>query len=324
MRVGVVLAHGRPSGGVRRMIKFGRSLSDRGPNVRFLYIGGRPLPDEQIELTEVPWAKIPDETASLDAVICPGDLPLWHLASTIPRNCRLIAMHLHFGVHQPDDQVRNIQSPLMLHATTANWIRQEIAKLGASCTLIGPGPIDDDLFEIPVQRGHRIGTLSHPAYGWKNSRAVADAYFALKAEFPGAELWSYGVAPIENYPGRFFLRPSVATRRFIYSSCRVWVVPSIAEGLGMTGFDAMQCRTPVVSADNRGIREYADEATCQIFHPARSRDMHDAIRLLLKDWQLGTDLADRAFERIKQFTWNKCMDRLEALLTSTPSDAVSP
>jgi glycosyltransferase involved in cell wall biosynthesis len=314
MNLGFVIAHGRPSGGVRRIIKFGRSLSARGARVRHLYIGGSPPPDEDVELTHVSWVGLPKACTGLHALVCPGDLPLWRLAPAMDPSCCLVAMHLHLGVHGAQDQLRNIKSSRIIQATTARWIQSEVESLGAACALIGAGPIDEDLYEVPTRRDYRIGTLAHQRYGWKNSQAVAQAYWELKPRLAEIELWSYGSEPVCGFPGRFFLRPDLETRRLIYSSCRVWVVPSVSEGLGMTGFDAMQCRTAVVSADNAGIREYADASTCLLFRPSRPQDMLEAIWRLLLDWPLGDELRRRAAEKIAQFKWQDCIDRLERLL----------
>ena len=232
-------------------------------------------------------------------------------------------MHLHLGVHSPHNELCNIKSRRIIQATTARWVQREIEELGAPCVLVGAGPIDEDLYEVTANRDYRIGTLAHAGYGWKNSRAVAEAYWALKPVIPSIELWSYGAEPVANFPGRFFLNPTLETRRLIYSSCRAWIVPSVSEGLGMTGFDAMQCRTPVISADNRGIREYADESTCMLYRASRPQDLLEAMTTLLSDWQFGEQLAARATEKISKFKWHDCMDRLERLLITRGAEVHS-
>jgi glycosyltransferase involved in cell wall biosynthesis len=305
------------------MIKFGKSMEARGARVRFLYIGGFPTPQEQLELMHVPWSGIAAACEGLDALLCPGDLPLWQIASEINSPCTLVAMHLHLGVHSPHDELCNIKSDRIIQATTARWLQAEIESLGARCVLVGTGPIDEDLYEVTANRDYRIGTLAHAGYGWKNSRAVAEAYRALKPVAPEIELWSYGAETVRDFPGRFFLRPNLETRRLIYSSCRTWIVPSVSEGLGMTGFDAMQCRTPVISAENRGIREYADETTCMLYRSSHPQELLDAIRTLLFDWQFGEQLASRALEKISKFKWQDCIDRLERLLLTRGAEVHS-
>jgi glycosyltransferase involved in cell wall biosynthesis len=319
MNVGVVIAHGRPSGGVRRMIKFGNSLASRGWSVEFLYLGSDAIPESCKIATRVRWDEVPSRCTDLGCLLCPGDLPLWSIAHSIKTSCRLVAMHLHFGVHNPDNETRNVLCERIYQMTTADWIRKEIGKLGVLCGLVGVGPIDEELCEVPAPRRYRIGTLAHADYGWKNSRIVSAAYWKLKEQMNQVELWSYGVRPIPDFPGRFFLAPDLKTRQLIYSSCRVWVAPSVSEGIGMTAFDAMQCRTPVVAADNRGIHEFADVSTCFIFRPSRPKEMLDAIRTLLLDWSLGEKLAQRAYEKIGEFKWQSCIDRLERALVAAGS-----
>jgi glycosyltransferase involved in cell wall biosynthesis len=296
------------------MIKFANSLASRGWSVRLLYLGDESPPEYCKHAVRLSWTDVPSHCVDLDCLLCPGDLGLWQIAPRIGRSCRLIAVHLHFGVHHPRNETRNAKCRRIIQATTAEWIKDEIAKFGVLCTVIGAGPLDDDLCEVPASRDYRIGTLAHADYGWKNSRAAAESYFLLKQQMDQIEFWSYGVKAVPNFPGRFFLLPDLETRRMIYSSCRVWIAPSISEGLGMTAFEAMQCRAPVVATDNRGIREYADHSTCWIVRPSRPQDMIEAVRKLLLDWPLGQAMARRAHDRIAGFSWSTCIERLERII----------
>jgi glycosyltransferase involved in cell wall biosynthesis len=207
----------------------------------------------------------------------------------------------------------NIRSPRIQKATSARWIQQRIERMGAPCSWFGAAPFDDDLYEEPGQRAFHVGTLAHSWYGWKNTRAVLEIFPQIQARFPDAELWSYGQTSMA-VPGRFFVRPDPACLRFIYSRCRVWVVPSISEGLGMCGFEAMLCGAPVVSADNRGIREFADETTCLIYPPADLDLMLSHVLSLLADWDYGKAMANRAKDHVTSYSFNDCLDRIEALL----------
>lgn len=82
----------------------------------------------------------------------------------------------------------------------------------------------------------------------------------------------------------------------------------------MCGFEAMLCRAPVVSADNRGIREFADENTCLLYPPRDLGLMQSHILRLLSDWDYGTMLASRAWDTVSRLSFNDCLDRIEVLL----------
>ena len=45
-------------------------------------------------------------------------------------------MYLHFGIHGPDDEMRNIRTGRITHATTAKWIQREITRLGTAWQLL--------------------------------------------------------------------------------------------------------------------------------------------------------------------------------------------
>ena len=301
-----MLPHGGDSGGVRRLRKIAEGLCQRGHDLETVLLrnGSGPL---------VPWNSIPERCRRFDCLVCPGDLPLWELEPYIPVSCRLHTFHLHFGVHDWSAEQGNILSGRIRKATTARWIQERIRRMGAGCRWFGVAPFEDGIYPEPSPRAFRIGTLAHAWYGWKNTGAVVQAMPEIRRQCPGVELWSYGQTEMPM-PGRFFLNPAGALRRWIYNSCRVWVVPSISEGIGMCGLEAMLCHTPVVSADNRGVREYADESTCLLYPPADVDLMVRSIVSLLRNPDQAGVLADRAYDRVSRLRFSDCIDRIESIL----------
>lgn len=312
MRIGIVIPHDGDSGGVRHLKRIASGLSERDHQVETMIFRAGPG-NHQSRGPFTRWQDITLASRSLQALICPGDLPLWRLEPYVPDSCQLFSFHLHLGMHDWIAEEGNIRSPRIQKATSARWIQERIERMGVTCSWFGAAPFDDDLYEESPDRALRIGTLAHSWYGWKNTRAVVESLSVIQRQFPSAELWSYGQTPMAM-PGRFFLKPDLVCLRFIYSHCRVWVVPSISEGLGMCGFEAMLCRAPVVSADNRGIREFADENTCLLYPPRDLGLMHSHVLRLLADWDYGTMLASRAWDTVSRLSFNDCLDRIEVLL----------
>lgn len=302
----MILPHDGDSGGVRRMRRIAAGLQERGYLVTSLV-----LRSERDLVTQ--WEEIPLLCQHLDRLICPGDLPLWQLVPFIPPQCSLYTFHLHLGMHDWNTENRNIFCRRIHKATTARWIQTRIRQMGSRCEWFGVAPFDGDIYEVPADRGLRIGTLAHAWYGWKNTRAVIDALPAIQEQCPGMELLAYGQNSYD-LPGRFVLKPDACCRRTIYSQCRVWIVPSISEGIGMCGLEAMLCRTPVVSADNRGIREYADEDTCLLFQLAKPEDMVRHVLHLLHDWDAGRRMAECAYARVSTLKFDDCLDLIEGIL----------
>ncbi len=309
MKAGIVLPHVGASGGIRRLRRIAAGLAQRGYQVSTVTLG-------EATARARHWSEIPAICRSLDCLICPGDLPLWQLAPLIPDSCSLHTFHLHLGMHDWRAEEGNIRSPRIRKATSARWIQERIRRMGADCAWFGIAPFDEEVHFEPADRLLRIGTLAHACYGWKNTRAVFDALPEIERRCPGVELWVYGQTSMPT-PGRFFLNPDNRCRRRIYGHCRVWVVPSISEGIGMCGLEAMLCRTPVVSADNRGIREYADENTCLLFPPSAHQEMVRHVVSLLRDWELGARMAERAFVRVSRLNFEDCLDRIESILRDT-------
>ncbi len=316
MNIGVILSHDGASGGNRHLRMIASQLTARGHLVRLLVLSRRfeTVGAEDI----VPWKHIALAARGLDVLLGPGDLPLSSLVPDV--HVRIMAIFLHLGVHDWTAELANIREPRIEKLTTARWIQREIRALGAESTWIGIAPLEEGLV---MQRATdatsitRVGTLAHAWYGWKNTATAVAAYQQVATEFPRLELLSYGLVEMPM-PGTFVLAPDLPMRQQIYTSCCAWLSPSISEGIGMAAFEAMQCGTPVISADNRGIREFADESTCAIYPPSDLPALTELLRAVVRFPEAFIERARRARRRVETHRWVDCMARIEAALHRAP------
>ncbi len=90
----------------------------------------------------------------------------------------------------------------------------------------------------------------------------------------------------------------------LYSSCRVYVVPSFEEGFGIPLLEAMACGAPVASSNRASLPEVGGNAALY-FDPNNIDDMAEKISTLLNLEIMRKDLIKKGYERVKEFSWEK-------------------
>ena len=94
-------------------------------------------------------------------------------------------------------------------------------------------------------------------------------------------------------------------RKFYYSLSSVFVYPSFFEGFGFTPLEAMACGTPVVTSFNSSLPEVVGDAGILV-DPYNTVDISTAVKNILTDSNLKNLLIKKGFERVQNFTWEKC------------------
>ncbi len=91
---------------------------------------------------------------------------------------------------------------------------------------------------------------------------------------------------------------------WLYQHCKAYVFPSLSEGFGLPGLEAMQAGAPVVSSNATCLPEvYGDAA--EYFNPRDPESIADAIRRVIDDPKRRQRLIKQGSERVKQFSWDQ-------------------
>lgn len=154
-------------------------------------------------------------------------------------------------------------------------------------------------------------------------KAMADAVTALAAVrertgFSGT-IWAFGGARPGGLPEwiDYHPFPSDADLAHLYNRTKIFVVPSLYEGWGLPGSEAMACGAALVSTDNGGVRAYAEHTrTALLTPPARPELLAEAICSLLEDEACRLRLASAGHDHVRQFTWERASGDLERCLMS--------
>ena len=90
----------------------------------------------------------------------------------------------------------------------------------------------------------------------------------------------------------------------LYRGARVVVVPSLAEGFGLTALEAMASGTPVIVSNTTSLPEVVGEAGLRV-DPQDSDAIAEAIVAVLTDDALHKDLSARGLTRAATFSWER-------------------
>jgi glycosyltransferase involved in cell wall biosynthesis len=101
----------------------------------------------------------------------------------------------------------------------------------------------------------------------------------------------------------------------LYAGATFFIMPSLFEGFGLSMLEAMACGTPVITSYAGALAEVAGEAAVQI-DPTSVEGMTEAMRTLLLDEGLRSDLRQKGLERACQFPWERSAQRIWEVMSA--------
>jgi|GEM_PF-1495316 FkbM family methyltransferase len=102
----------------------------------------------------------------------------------------------------------------------------------------------------------------------------------------------------------------------LYSTCSVFVFPSLHEGFGLPIIEAMACGAPTICSN---LSSMPEAMGCQegLFNPNKVEDITKKLNEVLTNKDFCNFLKRHAQEQVRKFTWNnsarKCLEALEKL-----------
>ncbi|MDX6540374.1 MAG: hypothetical protein QOI71_1984 [Gaiellales bacterium] len=90
----------------------------------------------------------------------------------------------------------------------------------------------------------------------------------------------------------------------LYSAARALVFPSLYEGFGLPALEAMACGTPVIASNTTGLAEAVGDAALTV-DPRSAEEVAEALRRVLGDDALRSQLVAAGLARAAEFTWGR-------------------
>ena len=139
---------------------------------------------------------------------------------------------------------------------------------------------------------------------YRNTSSRPQLVIAGKEGWLTNELFSYLKSAEIREHVRFTGYVSDADLRALYSSCRVFIYPSLYEGFGLPLLEAMACGAPVITSRIPGIIETVGDAA-RLVSPTDYRELAEAIIRVLEDSGEREHLTSAGLQRAAGFSWGK-------------------
>ena len=92
--------------------------------------------------------------------------------------------------------------------------------------------------------------------------------------------------------------------RWLYDNCQAYVFPSLSEGFGLPGLEAMVHGAPVVSSNYTCLPEVFGNAA-EYFDPMNVQDMASAIKRVITDQALREKLITSGYKQVAKYSWER-------------------
>lgn len=151
---------------------------------------------------------------------------------------------------------------------------------------------------------------------YKNIKRLGDAHQILLAKYPDLGLVLAGkknTAALNNekyFNDRNYQKIHFtdfvpdAQLSWLYTHAQAYIFPSLMEGFGLPGLEAMGYGTPVISSNATCLPEVYGQAA-HYFNPTDTSDIAEAIDQVLTDDKLRTRLSKAGYKQIKKYSWKK-------------------
>jgi glycosyltransferase involved in cell wall biosynthesis len=168
-------------------------------------------------------------------------------------------------------------------------------------------------------------------YPMKNVRGLVEAFARLRDRIPH----SLVIAGIKHYKtepdfaaiDKYALHDRVIPTGFVeeedlpalYSMADAFVLPSLYEGFGIPLLEAMACGCPIVTSKAGSCPEVVDGAGVLV-DPRNSAEIAEGIYKVLTDRELAAELVRKGYQRVAQFSWEKCaQETLDVIRSVVPT-----
>ncbi len=98
----------------------------------------------------------------------------------------------------------------------------------------------------------------------------------------------------------------------MYTGAEAVIIPSLSEGFGLGGLEAMMYGVPVLASDNSCLPEVYGEAA-EYFNPNRKGDLMTAIDALMLNKSRREELIQLGYLKVKRYSWKAMTEKVLAV-----------
>lgn len=106
---------------------------------------------------------------------------------------------------------------------------------------------------------------------------------------------------------------------WLYKNCQTYVFPSLMEGFGLPGLEAMNYGAPVASSNATCLPEVYGNAA-HYFNPTDSNDITRTVEDILSNPTYRDELITNGYERVKKYSWKRMAEQTHAVYMKALGD----
>lgn len=184
---------------------------------------------------------------------------------------------------------------------------------------------------LPHLKGKVIGSGGRTAALKKLDAYLTYVYRYRKEEYPSERVWKKLIFEIEaldsesylatakkyNLNSNVELTGNVDKAQLIreYANALCVVCPAYEEDYGLTAIEAMAFGKPVIACtDGGGYRELVEHGKTGLIVEPTARAIAEAIQFLIDNPEKLRELSDNAYEKSREFSWDRANTRLRRLV----------
>lgn len=243
---------------------------------------------------------------------------------TTTRFSNPVKNHLIFGMKQIAYKwlIKRVARKSKHIITISKFVKNDVAqytKISANkitVTYLAADHIIDRPESIKLLSGQKYLLYVGRPLPHKNLKRLMEAYSIIRNTRDGVRLVLVGKrdklyehharwAQKEQIEGLVFTGfASEARLRWLYEHATAYVFPSLSEGFGLPGLEAMAHGAPVVASNATSLPEiYGDAA--EYFNPENTRDMVRVIGSILENPQRRQQLKRLGAQQVRKYSWQK-------------------
>lgn len=203
----------------------------------------------------------------------------------------------------------------------SNYTKNDLVKMDKSCiNKINVTYESADVDKIPL-KPFKHGFEKFILYvgqqsDYKNIKRLGDAHQLLLEKYPNLGLILVGKKNASAKINERYFREKKyknilftdflpdSQKDWLYTKASAYVFPSLMEGFGLPGLEAMGYGAPVVSSNATCLPEiYGDAAL--YFDPLDVKDMANKISMVIDDHKLRNNLIKKGFLQLRKYSWER-------------------
>lgn len=257
-----------------------------------------------------------------------NNLKCWEKAREIEKDTNKLPIAMSYII--PDDPyLRRLKELVdatytmpLKKITISSWLKELLEKrFGQKVYGIIVNGVNFDIFHCDSNKDweveKKIILIPYRGVPWKGDldglRALEEVYKNYKDKI---EIWLYGPRKPSNLPNwvRFFERPTDEELRQLYCKANIFAGPSWVEGFYLPPMEGMACKCAVVTTNTGAVPDYTiPNETAIVVPPQSPQKLAEGIIYLLDNWSEAKRIAEKGYDYIRQFTWEKATDQLEEI-----------